>query len=34
VPEVVQVGVQRRLEEPELVLVDLDRVVQNGPLGS
>ena len=34
VPEVVQVRMQRRLEEPQLVLVELDRVVQNDPLGS
>jgi hypothetical protein len=34
VPEVVQVGVQRRLKQAQLVLVHFDRVVQNDPLGS
>jgi hypothetical protein len=34
VPEVVEVGMERRLEEPQLVLVELDRMVQNDPLGS
>jgi len=33
-PEVVQVGVERRAEERQLVVFKLDRVVQNGPLGS
>jgi hypothetical protein len=34
VPEVVQVGVQRRLQEAQLLVGQLQRVVQNGPLGS
>src|SRR5919201_449545 len=33
VPEVVQVRVERRLYEPQLVVVDVNRVLQNGPLG-
>jgi hypothetical protein len=34
VPEVVEVRVQRSLEEPQLLVSQLQRVVQNGPLGS
>ena len=34
VPEVVEVGVQRGAQQPQLVVGQLQRVVQNGPLGS